>query len=87
METKKQTAVDMFCTTITDHIEAIFNGSIQQDEFAKRMRQSYNQAKEMEMDQIMMASAHSHFEGGNYKISGLELFEYSFKYYTSTYGK
>lgn len=48
----KQTAVDMFCLSITDHIEGIFNGSIQQDEFAKRMRESYNQAKAMEKGQM-----------------------------------
>ena len=53
---KKQTAVDMFCLTISDHIEAIFNGSIQQDEFAKRMRQSYNQALTIEKEQIMDAA-------------------------------
>jgi uncharacterized protein (DUF1697 family) len=49
---KKQSAVDMFCLTISDHIEAIFNGSIQQDEFAKRMRQSYNQVKALEKEQM-----------------------------------
>lgn len=51
----KQTAVDLFCTTIADHIEAVFNGSIQLDEFEKRMRQSYGQAKEMEKEQIINA--------------------------------
>jgi hypothetical protein len=50
---KNQTAVDMFCSIIADHIEAIFNGSIEQDEFAKRMRQTYDQAKAMEKEQIM----------------------------------
>ena len=49
---KKQTAVDMFCLSITDHIEGIFNGSIQQDEFTKRMRESYNQLKAMEKGQM-----------------------------------
>ncbi len=55
MEAKKQTAVDMFCSIIADHIEAIFNGSIEQDEFAKRMRQTYEQAKAMEKEQIVDA--------------------------------
>jgi hypothetical protein len=54
----KQTAVDLFCTTIADHIEAVFNGSIQLDEFEKRMRQSYGQAKEMEKEQIKEAFKH-----------------------------
>ena len=74
---KKQTAVDWL-------VEQIFNDVDLKDGILKLAIQ---QAKEMEMDQIMIASAHSHFEGGNYKISGLELFQYSFKYYTSTYGK
>ena len=52
---KKQTAVDLFCTTITEHIEAVFNGSIQLDEFGKRMRQSYGEAKELERQQIIDA--------------------------------
>ena len=47
----------------------------------------FEQAKAMERDQIMIAASHAHFEGGNYKMSGLELFEYGFKYYTTTYGK
>lgn len=51
----KQTAVDIFCLTISDHIEAIFNGSIQQDEFANRMRESYNEAKQKEKEQIINA--------------------------------
>jgi hypothetical protein len=49
----KQTAVDLFCTTITEHIEAVFNGSIQLDEFEKRMRQSYGEAKDLERQQII----------------------------------
>ena len=52
---KKQTAVDLFCTTITEHIEAVFNGSIQLDEFGKRMRQSYGEAKELERQHIIDA--------------------------------
>lgn len=76
METKKQTAVDMFCLTISDHIEALFNGSIQQDEFAKRMTQSYNQALEMEKEQIMNA-----FENGHTAIINSE------QYYKENYGK
>jgi hypothetical protein len=40
----------------------------------------------MEREQIMIAASHAHFEGGNYKMSGLELFEYGFKYYIETYG-
>jgi uncharacterized protein YggL (DUF469 family) len=80
METKKQTAVDMFCTTITDHIEAIFNGSIQQDEFAKRMRQSYNQSKEMERQQIIDAW----IDGEGYDdIAATPIAE---QYYNETYG-
>ena len=55
---KQQTAVDMFCLSITDHIEGIFNGSIQQDEFAKRMRESYNQAKAMEKEQSLDFAKH-----------------------------
>ena len=78
METK-QTAVDMFCLTISDHIEALFNGSIQQDEFAKRMTQSYNQAKEVEKMQIIDA---------NEDCSTNELGELftGEQYYNETYG-
>ena len=63
----KQTAVDLFCTNITEHIEEVFNGSIQLDEFAKRMRQSYGEAKEMELQHIIdawndgMKSDNGHF--------------------------
>jgi hypothetical protein len=64
---KKQTAVDMFCLTISDHIEAIFNGSIQQDEFAKRMRQSYNEAKALEKQQIIEAINYGCSDFGSYK--------------------
>jgi hypothetical protein len=77
---KKQTAVDMFCGNITDHIEGIFNGSIQQDEFAKRMRESYNQAKAMEKEQ-----AFEFWQGGiNCTEEGGKSFQ---EYYTKNYGE
>jgi hypothetical protein len=78
----KQTAVDLFCTTIADHIEAVFNGSIQLDEFEKRMRQSYGQALELERQQIIDAYVngnHSEMRGGKVIHSISE------KYYTQTF--
>jgi hypothetical protein len=76
---KKHPAVDMFCSIIADHIDAVFNGSIQLDEFAKRMRQSYDQAKAMEKEQIIDAF----FSGYNYEGGQLE--EKSEQYYTHTF--
>lgn len=76
---KNQTAIDVFCLTITDHIEGNFNGSIQQDEFAKRMRQSYNEAKALEKEQIMDAYGEG-FSNGN-RIN----FRNRNEYYNETY--
>ena len=78
----KQTAVDMFCLSITDHIEGIFNGSIQQDEFAKRMRESYNQANKMFEEQIIDA----HIIGDNtYTVGGAYLYNAAKQYFNETY--
>lgn len=77
----KQTAVDMFCSIIADHIEAIFNGSIEQDEFAKRMRQTYDQAKAMEKEQI--ERAYQAGDGDAYNLE--ETKTWAEQYYTETY--
>jgi len=77
----KQTAVDMFCSIIADYIDAVFNGSIQLDEFAKRMRQFYDQAKAIEKEN----SEISFFAGYNYE-GGHPIDEYE-EYYTKTYEK
>jgi hypothetical protein len=74
----KQTAVDMFCSIIADHIEAIFNGSIEQDEFAKRMRQTYEQAKAMEKEQMIEAYKYGNLSDVYFKPE---------QYYNETYGK
>jgi len=76
-----QTAVDMFCSIIADHIEAIFNGSIEQDEFAKRMRQTYDQAKAMEKEQIVDA-----FDNGAEEWTPIEYSDGQ-HYYNHTYDK
>ncbi len=76
---KRQSAVEWLVSQLYPTISIRLN-----DTYIKEL---IEQAKEMERDQIMIAASHSHFEGGNYKMSGLELFEYGFKYYTSTYGK
>jgi len=77
----KQTAVDMFCSIIADYIDAVFNGSIQLDEFAKRMRQFYDQAKAIEKEN----SEISFFAGYNYE-GGHPIDEHE-EYYTKTYEK
>jgi hypothetical protein len=65
---------------------------VHSDEYTNAFGRTYisidliEQALEMEREQIMITASHSHFEGGNYKMSGLELFEYGFKYYNETYG-
>jgi hypothetical protein len=75
----KQTAVEWLIDEIRNHIKE--HGRLD----AITISQLKIKAKEMEREQIMIAASHAHFEGGNYKMSGLELFEYGFKYYTSTY--
>jgi hypothetical protein len=74
---KKQTAVEWLQEAMSNKLSK---------EIGPSFLDLFEQAKEMEKDQIMTTAAHCHFEGGNYKMSGLELFEYGFKYYTSTYG-
>ena len=76
MDKNKQTAVEWLKEMLIDN-----------KYLSKDAEHLFEEAIEIERDQIMIASSHSHFEGGNYKMSGLELFEYGFKYYTSTYGQ
>jgi hypothetical protein len=81
MSSKNYTAVESLDIMLLGVI------SFDSEKLRKKYKKILKQAIEMEREQIMIAASHAHFEGGNYKMSGLELFEYGFKYYIETYGQ